>query len=176
MDMAMDTRDMISPMKKPEMKENDLKDGLKKLRNNKATGRDGLRGEWYKELGTRSICKETMMRCMNNVTTEEEVPKRWKTSRTKLIKKTRRPTVKDYRPIALLDVGYKLYMGFIKNEIEDHIKKNHIGRENQIGCTKGGRFEYGHFTLQHLVEEVWDKEWRKSKMVVIALDFLKAMK
>ena len=42
MDMAMDTRDMISPMKKPEMKENDLKDGLRKLRNNKATGRDGL--------------------------------------------------------------------------------------------------------------------------------------
>ena len=31
MDMAMDTRDMISPMKKPEMKESDLKDRLKKL-------------------------------------------------------------------------------------------------------------------------------------------------
>ena len=174
MDMAMDTKDMISPMKKPEMKENDIKDGLKKLRNNKATGRDGLRSEWYKELGARSLCRETMIRCMNSVTTREEAPKSWKTSRTKLIRKTRRPTVKDYRPIALLDVGYKLYMGFIKNEIEEHIRKNHIGRENQIGCTKGGRLEYGHLILQHLIEEVWDREWRKTKMVVIALDFSKA--
>ena len=55
-----------------------------------------------------------MLRCLNRVTIEDEAPSRWKTSRTKMIKKTRRPTVYDYRPIALLDVGYKLYMGFIK--------------------------------------------------------------
>ena len=132
-----------------------------------------MKGEWYKELGMRSTCRETMLRCLNRVMTEDEAPSRWKTSRTK-IRKTRRPTVYDYRPIALLDVGYKLYMGFIKNEIEEHLKKNHLGRENQIGCTKGGRLEYGHFILQHLVEEVWDREWSKTKMVVVALDFSKA--
>ena len=143
----MDTRDIINPMKKPELSEDDLKDGIKNLQNNKATGRDGLKGEWYKELGKRSICKETMLRCLNRVTTEEEAPRRWKTSRTKMIKKTRRPTVYDYRPNALLDVGYKLYMRFIKNEIEEHLKKNHLGRENQIGYTKGGRLEYAHFIL-----------------------------
>ena len=115
-----------------------------------------------------------MLRCLNRVTTDEEVPRRWKISRTKMIKKTRRPTVKDYRPIALLDVGYKLYMRFIKNKIEEHLRKNHLGRENQIGCTKGGRLEYAHFILQHLIEEVWDREWSKTKIVVVALDFSKA--
>merc|ERR1711874_459402 len=34
--------------------------------------------------------------------------------------------------------------------------------------------EYSHLILQHLIEEVWDREWRKTKMVVIALDFSKA--
>ena len=90
-----------------------------------------------------------------------------------MIKKVRYPTVEDVRPIALLDVSQKLYLTFLRGDIEEHIKRNHLERNNQIGFTGGGRLEYGHFLLQHMVEEAWRKKGRV-KMVVMALDFSKA--
>ena len=97
-----------------------------------------------------------------------------------MIKKVRRPTVRDFRPIALTNVSYKIYMSFTRDEIEKRLVRNKLVRENQIGFTKGGRTEYNHFILQHIVEQVYKEEKKKGKrnrgkkLVLIALDFKKA--
>ena len=137
MDMAMRIEEVASTMDLPKMKRESLEELLRNLKNNKAAGPDKLRGEIFKELGKSYICKKTMIRCYNNVAMEEEAPKSWTTSRTIMIKKTKRPTVRDFRPIALTNVSYKLYMSFIRNEMELHLRRNNLGRENQIGFTKG---------------------------------------
>ena len=49
----------------------------------------------------------------NAVLTEGTVPKGWKESKSVIIPKTGKPTAKD-RPIALTNVGYKIFMGLEK--------------------------------------------------------------
>ena len=40
----------------------------------------------------------------------------WKGSKTVMIPKTKRPIAKEHRPIALTNVGYKLFMGLGKKQ------------------------------------------------------------
>ena len=53
MDMAMSTKEMIIPMKATKMKDKELKENLRRLKNNKAAGTDKLKAELFKELGKR---------------------------------------------------------------------------------------------------------------------------
>ena len=160
-------------MKTTEMKEADLKEKLKKLKNNKAAGTDGLKAELFKELGKRETCREVMLKCFNNTMKGKIIPKNWNTSRTKMIKKERKPTVRHYRPIAITNVSYKIFMSFIREKIEEHIRNNNLIKENQIGFTGGGRIEYNHMILQYIVEKT-KKEDKNRQLIITALDFKKA--
>ena len=40
----------------------------------------------------------------------------------KLDKNKAKPTVKDLRPIALMDSSYKIFMGIIRSKIDNHLK------------------------------------------------------
>ena len=64
----------------PILEEATLEKLLKNLKNNKAAGSDGLKGEYYKELGKSEVCKKNMARCLNSVLEEEEAAKSWKES------------------------------------------------------------------------------------------------
>ena len=48
----------------------------------------------------------------------EENPN-WDTSKTTLVPKIKKPTVKDFRPIALTNISYKIFMGIIRGKIEE---------------------------------------------------------
>ncbi|CAL4160738.1 unnamed protein product [Meganyctiphanes norvegica] len=110
-----------------------------------------------------------------------------------MIKKIKKPSARDFRPIALLNVSYKIYMSFIREEIENHLRRNNQIRDNQIGFTEGGRIEYNHFILQYIVEKIMkgeeleekflvkgdkiridSKKVNKIELVVVALDYKKA--
>ena len=56
-----------------------------------------------------------------------------------MIKKIRKPTWKDFRPIALTNVSYKNFMTHIREQIEKHLRINNLARDNQIGFTEEGR-------------------------------------
>ena len=47
-----------------------------------------------------------------------------------------RKKAKQLRPIALMDISYKIFPGLIKNEIEAHLKANDLLNELQSGFTK----------------------------------------
>ncbi|CAL4226090.1 unnamed protein product, partial [Meganyctiphanes norvegica] len=128
-----------------------LTDNIKKK---KAPGPDRLEGEIYKGLVKNEVCNEVMLNCLNGVLESEEVPESWTQSRTKMIKKTGKPTWKDFRPIALTNVSYKIFMTHIREQIEKHLRINNLVRDNQVGFTEGGRIEFNHFMLQFAVEGV----------------------
>ena len=173
MDMAMPTKEIIIPMKATEMKDEELKVNLRKLKNNKAAGTDKLKAELFKELGKRGTCREVMLKCFNSVLEGGNTPESWNTSRTKMIKKERRPTVRDFRPIAITNISYKIFMSFIREKIEEHLRLNNLIKENQIGFTGGGRIEYNHMILQYIVEKT-KKEDENRHLIITALDFKKA--
>ena len=99
----------------------------------------------------------------------------WEISQTKMIKKINKPTVKDFRPIALVDVSSKLVFSYIKKIIEEHLIENRLILDNQIGFTEGGRTEYCHFILQHMVDKIFrSKRKDDDRIILVALDFKKA--
>ena len=112
-----------------------------------------------------------MTQCYKNELERKEKPQEWKTSRTRMKEKTKRPTAKDLRPIALTNTSYKIFMSLLKDEIDDHIYSNDESKETQAGFTKGARIEDNLFILQYVVQESLK---RKQQLIMTAVDFKKA--
>ena len=115
-----------------------MNEKLENLKNKKASGPNLLKPELYKELGNSEFCSKTIARVYENQMHSKKIPKSWKGTKTKVIKKIKKPTVKDFRPIALADISYKILMSIVKDQIEDHI-------ENKI-------------TLESIIKQVSRKE------------------
>ena len=165
------TEQIINQMTLKEIGTEAMGGELEKLKCNKAPGPNLLKPELYKEIGKSTFCTEVMANLYDNQFYSEEVPESWKESKTKLIAKKKKPTVKDFRPIALTNISYKLFMSLIKNQIEEHLTENNLVKYNQTGFTKGGRMEDNLFILQHLVGKSFKRE---KPLIVISIDFSKA--
>ena len=161
----------IAPMKLKVIEKETMNDKLENLKNKKASGPNLLKPELYKELGNSEFCTKTIARVYENQMHSKKIPKSWKGTKTKVIKKIKKPMVKDFRPIALADISYKILMSIVKDQIEDHIEKNNLRKHNQTGFTKGGRKEDNLFVLQHLVEKCYKQD---KQLVVISIDYSKA--
>ncbi|CAL4127218.1 unnamed protein product, partial [Meganyctiphanes norvegica] len=139
LDMASRIEYRIRSMDTPRLERRTLEKIIEKLKDKKAPGPDKIVGEVYKDIIQRKKCRDVLLKCLNQVLDEEEVPESWVISQTKMIKKIKKPSTRDFRPIALLNVSYKIYMSFIREEIENHLRRNNQIRDNQIGFTEGGR-------------------------------------
>ena len=144
---------------------------LKGLKKRKAPGPDGLKGELYSAMIKNKTCLETLTRCLNNELQSENKPPQWKISKTVLIAKNRKPTVKDFRPLALTDISYKLFMAILRNRIEEHIEHNNGIVEEQTGFTKGTRLEDNIAIINHLIQ---DARKTRKKLIITGIDFTKA--
>ena len=137
--LLLSTTNQRSKMPDMDITEEKVKKILTNLKNGKATGPDGLKGELYKAMADSEICLETLTKCYEKELNIKEKPEKWKTSKTKLLKKKNKPSVKDLRPLALTDISYKIFMSLIKQEIEDHLITIKEDNEVQAGFKKGGR-------------------------------------
>ena len=88
-----------------------------------------------------------------------------------MIPKTGKPTAKDHRPIALTNVGYKIFMGLVKSNLVEHLEQNRLISNYQAGFTGGRRLEENLFVVRYCIEETF----RLGRgLVVVAIDFEKA--
>ena len=142
--------DLIEPMELPRIGAEDMLVRVRKLKPGKAAGCDMVRGEVLKAIAEDDHLIGVWEGGLNVFFTDEEIPSSWVTSNTKLIKKVDKPSVKEFRPIAITSVGYKLFFGVIGDSIEEHLINNKLVWDNQIGFTRGV-----YWSLTCLYSNIW---------------------
>ena len=172
LDMAMKVDPIVPAMEESKMDKEKITDKIRNgLKTKKSGGTTMLKSEVYKEIEKSEVCMDTVSRCYRDVIDNRNIPERWKESRTKLIPKKKKTTIKDFRPIALTNISYKIFMSILKDEIEDHLEKSLLTKDNQTGFTKGGKKEDNLFMLQYLVGKAYKN---KKPLILIAIDYSKA--
>ena len=171
LDMEFKLQTHIKPMMDTVIDTNKITKTIKSMKKGKSAGPDGLKIELYKEMLESEVCLQKLTECLQTEYYKGTKPVSWKTSKTKMIPKTSKPTAKDLRPITLTDVSYKIFMALIRDDIENHLVQNNLVKETQAGFTKGSRIEDNLFTLQYCVEDTYQ---RKKSLFVISIDCKKA--
>jgi hypothetical protein len=107
---------------------------LSKLPNNKSPGTDGISYEFYKSFSPLLLPHLTLL--FNNCLTLSTFPPSWKTSNITLIpKKTEDKTlIQNWRPIALLNSDYKIFMKILANRLNTHALSSIIGNHQTGSC------------------------------------------
>ena len=164
-------KEYTQPMNSMIISVDDVKKQLKKLKSNKQPGPNKLKGEIYKWLIDSDYCLAAFVDALNEINRTGSVPEQWKVSKTVLIPKTNKPTVKQLRPICLTDVSYKIYMALCRDKLVDHLKENSQLSEFQAGFCAGRRVEDNIFLLKYCIDET---RKLKKELYVGAIDFEKA--
>ena len=109
---------------------------------------------------------------MNNIIDKiDKLPSTWTKSKTVLIPKKNKPTVKDLRPIALTNATYKLFMGILKSKLENHIQEIRQDSEVQAGFTRHRRIADNLSILDYCIAACFKN---RQEMYLISVDFAKA--
>lgn len=70
------------------------------------------------------ICINEICRYFNSVLDNGKPVKNWNVSNTCMIPKVNKPSVRELRPIALLNVEYKIFMSVMKEKLVEHARAN----------------------------------------------------
>ena len=108
-----------------------------------------------------------MTQAYNAVLNEGTVPEGWKESKTVMIPNIGKPTAKEHRPIALTNVGYKIFMGLVTIKLDEHLERNRLISDYQAGFTGGRRLEENLFIVRYCIEEMFRLGKR---LIVVAID------
>lgn len=116
----------------------ELEVSLKKAKDRRAPGPDGLPAEFFKKFNHSNKMK--LLKHFNICWTNNIFPKIWKSAKMKIIRKSgdrdwTQP--KSYRPISLMSVQGKIYERLITNRMNNHISDNNIISQSQFGFRKG---------------------------------------
>lgn len=121
----------------PDFTLEELNEVLKKIKNKKAPGIDGIPPEIVKEMG--NTCHEYTLQTMNAILKGGSFPERWKKARVILIPKGNKPfgDPSAYRPLCLLDTFGKLLEGLINNRLVAELNERGGLNDEQYGFRKG---------------------------------------
>ena len=159
-------------MEEPEITVQDVKQQIKRIKEKKSPGPDGMKPDILKILGTGDQCTQVLICALNKIIKQEEMsPNSWALSKTVMVPKKKKPTIRDLRPIALTNATYKLFMGILKTKVEHHIRQIQQESEVQAGFTKNRRLADNLYILDYCIKESFKK---KKPLYVIAIDFSKA--
>ena len=169
--MEEDNNELEGLMSKVNIEKHDIVRQLKKTKKGKAPGPDGLKPDFYVEMVKSEICLNALVKAFRHIVENADIPTKWKGSKTIMIQKKKKPTVKDLRPIALMNSSYKLLMGIIRVKIEEHLRLNSLVSDLQSGSTCQRRATDNLFILRHCVESAYRE---KKPLYVVSIDFKKA--
>ena len=140
---------------------------IKKMKENKAADESGVIAEYLKALEV-----EKLRGLMNGILNGADIPKEWKESRVKLLHKGgRTDELKNYRPIAIINITCKLCMLMVRERIDKWTEDSGMLGEIQGGFRRGRRTEDNLIMLERLIEMV---KGRKEEIFVAFLDMEKA--
>ena len=126
--------------------------------------------EYLKALEVEEV--EKLRGLMNGILNRADIPKEWKESRVKLLHKGgRTDELKNYRPIAIINITCKLCMLMVRERIDKWTEDNGMLDEIQGGFRRGRHTEDNLFILERLIEMV---KGRKEEIFVAFLDMEKA--
>ena len=144
---------------------------LRRMPNNKAPGRDCIIAYWIKNLTSLHVqLREKMSEVWDGKT---ELPS-WliQLKTTLLAKNSETKNAKNYRPIACLNITYKLYTGILNQFLEDHCVTNSIIAVEQAGGKKGSWGCADQLLINKMVMEEIKKNRRSA--FVMWFDYKKA--
>ena len=145
---------------------------IRKLKNNKAAGADGILAEYFKALLVDEACISWLIGCVNSCWEGRCVPSEWRLAQVSMIhKKGRVDACENYRPISLLSVGYKVYAALLHKRLVDTGAEERLSK-SQFGFRRGCGTADAIFTLRRKVEQAWAQ--RDGRLIVLALDWSKA--
>ena len=108
---------------------------IKKIQINKAPGSDLINGYWYKNVA--SYRDQLSILFNQQVHFDSPLPRWLSATHTVLLpKSTETHIAKNYRPIACLNIMYKLYSSCISQYLMDHVYKNNIVTPQQAARKK----------------------------------------
>ena len=120
------------------------------MRNNKASGEDGLKAELFKALPEENSI--ILQKLFEKVWEEERVPKDWlKEIITKIPKKGDLKDCNNWRGVTLLNVVSKIFAKCLFTRIQELVEK--ILRKHQSGFRKGRACADQTFILRKIIEE-----------------------
>ena len=131
---------------------------LKGLKNNKATGMDGIPYEFYKHGGERIV--DMLWNLFREVWREERVPQKWNESRVILLHKgghKSKKELKNYRPIALNDTIGKIFCMCLNERVREAVERNGVLGKEQNGFRMNRRGEDNIFIVREMIESVIEK-------------------
>ena len=127
---------------------------LKCLKNDKATGMDGIPYEMYKYGGDRVV--DMLWNLFNTVWRDERVPEKWNESRVILLHKgghKSKKELKNYRPIALNDTIGKIFCMCVNERVKEVVEREGVLGEEQNGFRMMRRGEDNMFIVRELIEK-----------------------
>ena len=144
---------------------------IMKIQINKAPGSDLINGYWYKNL--TSYRDQLSVLFNQQIHFDSPLPRWLSAAHTVLLpKSTETHIAKNYRPIACLNVMYKLYSSCINQCLMDHVYKNNIVTPEQAA----GKKRVWGTVEQLLINKSILKEVRlmRRNLVTVWLDYRKA--
>uniref|UniRef100_A0A803TE18 Reverse transcriptase domain-containing protein n=1 Tax=Anolis carolinensis TaxID=28377 RepID=A0A803TE18_ANOCA len=133
-----------------EITEEEIKKAIKNLKPNKAPGPDGFTASFYKVMKDELI--PFLKTLMNQVLEKNTIPESWKEGDIITIHKedTDKSEVKNYRPITLLNLDYKIFTNILANRFKNYLT-TWIGPE-QKGFLPGRHMKENVRTIVDVIE------------------------
>ena len=97
------------------MTETELVDIVKKQKNGKAAGVDGVKAEMMKQLIQNTVIRKALLEGFNHCL-DENVNDKWLVSRTTMIPKNKKPKYKEHIPIAVTCLSSKIMCVFLREK------------------------------------------------------------
>ena len=128
----------------------ELLEEIKKSKNRKAPGMNGINTELIKYAGI--LFHLRLLHFYNMCWKTSQIPKEWRQAKViSIFKKGKRTNPNNYRGISLLDTAYKIYTRILNERLK--IIADHLISEEQMGFRKGRSCADAIFTLKRVIEE-----------------------